>query len=286
MQPLVSVLMTSFNREKYIAEAIESVLASTYNDFELIIVDDCSKDQTVKIANSYAEGDSRVKIYQNLENLTQWPNRNKAANLAKGKYIKYLDSDDAIYDWGLGYCVEIMEKYPDAAIGLVSKNPDLKQEYYSSKDAIQTNFFKRSILNIGPSGTILRRDAFEKVGFYDPQYGVPSDMYFNLKMASAYPVVLLQKDFFFYRIHDEREYNNRYSYLMNDYKYLTDALQLPGFQLTEDQKKVILDHAQKSFVQQFLIYIKNTGQVAKALKAISYSGIGITGFIKGILKNF
>ena len=74
---LVSVLMTSFNREKYIAEAIESVLASTYKDFELIIVDDCSKDNTVGIAKKYEELDSRVKVYINEVNLGDYPNRNK-----------------------------------------------------------------------------------------------------------------------------------------------------------------------------------------------------------------
>lgn len=64
-QPLLSVLMTAFNREKYIAEAIESVLASTYTNFELIIVDDCSKDNTVNIAKSYEQKDQRVKVYIN-----------------------------------------------------------------------------------------------------------------------------------------------------------------------------------------------------------------------------
>ena len=54
-QPLVSILMTAYNREKYIAEAIESVLASTYKNFELIIVDDCSKDGTVAIAKTYQQ---------------------------------------------------------------------------------------------------------------------------------------------------------------------------------------------------------------------------------------
>ena len=61
--------MTSYNREKYIAQAIESVLASTYKDFELIIVDDCSKDNTVGIAKKYEELDSRVKVYVNEFNL-------------------------------------------------------------------------------------------------------------------------------------------------------------------------------------------------------------------------
>ena len=61
-KPLVSVLMTAYNREQYLAEAIESVLASTFTHFELIIADDCSTDRTVEIAKSYASRDSRVSI--------------------------------------------------------------------------------------------------------------------------------------------------------------------------------------------------------------------------------
>src|SRR6186713_1635409 len=100
-QPLVSVLMTSYNREKYISDAIESVLASTYVNFEVIVVDDCSKDRTVELARSYAERDSRIKIYENEKNLGDYPNRNRAATYAKGKYLKYIDADDYIYPWGL-----------------------------------------------------------------------------------------------------------------------------------------------------------------------------------------
>ena len=89
--PLVSVLMTAWNRQEFIAEAIESVLASTYNNFELIIVDDCSTDNTVAIARTYQEQDTRIKIFQNEKNLGDYPNRNKAVSYASGKYIKYLD---------------------------------------------------------------------------------------------------------------------------------------------------------------------------------------------------
>ena len=82
IDPLVSLLMTAFNREKYIAEAIESVLASTYTNFELIVVDDCSKDATVEIARKYEKQDERIKVYINEINLGQFPNRNKAAEYA------------------------------------------------------------------------------------------------------------------------------------------------------------------------------------------------------------
>src|SRR5438309_1057271 len=99
--PLVSILMTSYNRERYIAEAIESALKSTYTEFELIIVDDGSKDRTVEIARSFESKDKRVKVYVNEHNLGDYPNRNRAAGYATGKYIKYLDADDMIYPWGL-----------------------------------------------------------------------------------------------------------------------------------------------------------------------------------------
>ena len=88
----ISVLMTAFNREKYIGEAIESVLASTFKDFELIIVDDCSSDKTVEIAKNYENLDKRVKVFLNEKNLGDYSNRNKAASLANGKYIKYVDA--------------------------------------------------------------------------------------------------------------------------------------------------------------------------------------------------
>jgi glycosyltransferase involved in cell wall biosynthesis len=95
--PLVSVLMTAYNREKYIDEAIESVLASSYRNLELIVVDDCSKDRSVEIARTYAAKDDRVKVYVNETNLGDYPNRNRAASLARGEYIKYADSDDIMF---------------------------------------------------------------------------------------------------------------------------------------------------------------------------------------------
>ena len=86
---LVSVLMTAYNRQQYIAEAIQSVIANTYQNWELIIVDDRSNGDTVAIAKKFAEKDNRIKVYINENNLGDYPNRNKAVSLAKGKYLKY-----------------------------------------------------------------------------------------------------------------------------------------------------------------------------------------------------
>ena len=88
--PLVSILMTAYNREKYIAEAIKSVLSSTFINFELIIVDDASVDNTVAIAQTYAANDNRLKVYINEKNIGDYPNRNKAAGYATGTFITYV----------------------------------------------------------------------------------------------------------------------------------------------------------------------------------------------------
>jgi glycosyltransferase involved in cell wall biosynthesis len=276
--------MTSYNREQFIAEAIESVLSSSFVDFEFIICDDASADNTVTIAKQYEEKDKRIKVYVNEKNLGDYPNRNKAASYAKGKYIKYCDSDDKLFDWTLGYCVEIMEKYPDAGMGILKLDKNVQEEYLTPNESIYKNFFENRVLNIGPSGTILKREAFESIGLFKTEYGVPSDMYFNLKMASAFPVVLLDKVFFFYRVHDGQEFKNKYSYVCYNYKYLYDAFQLPGFPLRAEQKNYLLKKAKKSFVREFFFYIRNTGNIKKAMKAIKISGIGFSGFARGMFQ--
>jgi glycosyltransferase involved in cell wall biosynthesis len=276
--------MTAYNREKYIGEAIESVLNSTYQNFELIIVDDCSSDNTVEIIKSYAEKDTRIKVYFNEKNLGDYPNRNKAAGYARGKYIKYCDSDDKHFDWTLDYCVKMMEKYPDAGLGILNLNKDIKKVYLRPTDAINMNFFQKEILAIGPSGTILRRDAFEKIGYYKPDYGPASDMYFNLKMAAAFPIVLLDKVFFFYRVHSGQQIQDRFGYVCYNYKYLKDILAFPGFPLTMEQKSYLLKKAKRSFVNVFFGYLKQTGNVWKALKAYQISEIGMRGFLRGVFQ--
>lgn len=115
--PVVSVLMTVYNRERYLAAAIESVLNQTFRDFELIVVDDASTDRSVVIARQF-EQDSRVQVYVNDQNLGDYPNRNKAASYARGKYLKYVDADDLIYPHCLGLMVEGMDAFPEAALGI------------------------------------------------------------------------------------------------------------------------------------------------------------------------
>lgn len=93
-KPLVSVIMPSYNAEKYIKEAIESVIAQTYKNWELFVIDDGSTDRTAEIARSYAEKDSRIILHRNSHNMGTAKTRNTGIKLANGEWIATLDSDD------------------------------------------------------------------------------------------------------------------------------------------------------------------------------------------------
>lgn len=92
MSELVSIVMPNYNGAKYVKETIDSVLAQTYTNWEILFVDDCSKDDSVEIARSY--GDPRIRILQNETNGGAATSRNYALREAKGRWIAFLDSDD------------------------------------------------------------------------------------------------------------------------------------------------------------------------------------------------
>jgi glycosyltransferase involved in cell wall biosynthesis len=204
-QPLVSVLMTAYNREKYIADSIESVLASTYINFELIIVDDCSTDNTVAIVKSYEAKDSRVRVYVNEVNLTDYVNRNKAASYANGKYIKYVDSDDLIYFHCLEVMVRFMEQCPEAGFGLgTNRENKIMPFILSPKEIYLSHFTGARHFDRGPLGAIIKRKVFNDIGGFSGARFI-GDLELWIKLSRYYNMAVLPNDLFYYRTHIDSE---------------------------------------------------------------------------------
>ena len=94
MDELVSIIMPNYNCSLFLREALESVLTQTYRNWELIFVDDCSTDDSVSLVKSVCKNDSRIRIYENQKNMGAAFCRNRAIQVASGKWIAFLDSDD------------------------------------------------------------------------------------------------------------------------------------------------------------------------------------------------
>lgn len=275
--------MTSYNREQYIKEAIESVLASTYKNFELIIVDDGSTDQTVAIARSYADRDERIQVYINEKNLGDYPNRNQAAAYASGEFIMYVDSDDKILPDGFERCIRAMQQFPSAGFGMQYKVAEGEVFYMEAPAAIRRNFFESPFLTIGPGGTILRRHFFEQIGKYPVEYGPANDMYFNLKATAAGGVVLLPFVFNFYRIHEGQEINNKYSYLYNNYNYLKAALQELPLPVSGKESRWLMNKNRRRFLVNLFRYFTQTRNLTKTMEARKKASFGWRDAFRGLI---
>lgn len=107
---LVSIIMPSYNCGKYVEETILSVQAQTFKNWEIVFVDDCSNDETIRIVNALREQDTRIRLYQNKGNLGAAVSRNYALQEARGRWIAFLDSDDLWEPTKLEKQVRFMEE--------------------------------------------------------------------------------------------------------------------------------------------------------------------------------
>ncbi|MEO8577309.1 MAG: glycosyltransferase family 2 protein [Gemmatimonadales bacterium] len=205
-QPMVSVIITVFNRQEFIAEAIESVLGQTWRNLEILIVDDCSTDRSYAIAERYLS-DPRVRLFRNDTNLGQFPNRNRAAGLAAGEFLKFHDSDDVMYPHCIGFMATQLVAEPTAALALTASRsweggpvPML----LSPELAFEREFLGIGLFNGGPANALFRKSPFIEHGGFD-DIGAASDHLFWLRYLAVHSVLLVNADLFFYRRHQGQE---------------------------------------------------------------------------------
>lgn len=263
--PLVSVLITAYNREKYIAEAIESVIVSTYQNWELIIVDDGSKDKTVEIAKSYEVKDNRIKVYINEINLGDYPNRNKAASYAKGKYLKYVDADDLIYPHGLELLVFYMERFPDTGYGLCSlpQDDDLIYPYsLSPQEAYYRHYFSNKwIFHKAPLSSIIKKETFDKVGGFTGKQHLGDFEMWNI-LSKTQKVVLMPSGIVWHRTHDEQQNTDNATNPAVNLKYIIlekEILNSPDCPLSEKDKQTAIKKAKRKQARYILRHLKSHG---------------------------
>jgi glycosyltransferase involved in cell wall biosynthesis len=186
-KPLVSVVMPAYNVEKYIGEAIESILNQTFKDFEFIILDDCSKDKTLELINKYADMDSRIVVMRNDENLKLARTLNKGFAAAQGKYVARMDADDCSLPERLAKQVDYLEQNPKVGVlggYMLIMNQDGiikgKRKYHATDENIRKHLFRYS--PFCHPAIMIRKDIFDKTQGYIHEYNPAEDydLYFQL----------------------------------------------------------------------------------------------------------
>ena len=191
--PLISVILPTFNRGWILKEAVDSVLAQEFEDFELIVVDDGSTDNTRELLMGYS--DSLRVMYQ--QNAGVSAARNRGIREATGGYIAFLDSDDLWLPKKLSIQTAFFKDKPDARVcqteeiwirNGVRVNP--KKRHRRDSGII----FERSVhlCLVSPSAVMIRRDLFDQVGLFDESIPACEDYDLWLRIGSRYPVYLIE----------------------------------------------------------------------------------------------
>jgi len=211
MKPLISICMPNYNYEHYIKEAIESILSQTYSNFELIIVDDASTDNSAEIIKSF--NDPRIKLYQNTSNIFMFPTINKAIKQAKGDIIAVIHSDDLYEKTFLEEIVKAYNDYPDKKVFISGVNFYHSESNYKIpwhpyktggiKSQKEVLLVLATYNNIGNGVNVaIQKDCINKVGFFTETFKYIGDYDYWLRLAEEYDFVYIPKILANYRIHD------------------------------------------------------------------------------------
>jgi glycosyltransferase involved in cell wall biosynthesis len=284
--PKVSVLMPMFNSEKYIGMAVESILNQTFKDFELIILNDGSTDNSKKIVESYS--DSRIILIENTQNQGLARTRNRLISEAKGAFLAWLDSDDIALPQRLQIQVDFLEKNPNHALvaswaRIIGSNNlptgNFVKSYIPNTDLSALLLFVNYIVQ---SSVMLRRNLLPDE-HYNLDFPPTEDYELWVRIAKKHPIAILNDILVDYRVHD-----SNISFTQNDRAMRTVKMnhqrQLEDLGINPTMQEIDLHYAlsfgngetfDKDFIEKaeaWLLKIREHNQIIKIYdpKALNY----------------
>ncbi len=205
----ISVVMPVYNAERYVAEAVESILAQTFRDLELLVFDDGSTDRSLEILQTYADRDDRVRVFAKPHRgYVPW--LNEGLRIARGEFIARMDADDVSFPQRFARQVEYLRRQPDCvAIGcdLLMIDPDgdplCKVTHDVEHEAIEADLLNGEFDVISHPTCMMRRSALVAVGGYRDKYETVEDFDLWLRLAEHGRLANLPEVLFQYRQHHE-----------------------------------------------------------------------------------
>ncbi len=197
---MVSIVLPVYNGEKYLALSIQSILKQTYEDWELIIVNDCSTDSSLHIAEKYAEQDARIRIISNAENKRVARSLNIGFEQAKGQYFTWTSDDNLYEEHALEKMVDYLEKHSESFFVYADMNLiDEKGNIIANTSNSCQNIFLCSCVG---ACFLYRREVTETVGGYNPEVVYVDDYEYWLRVSLKYELHRIPELLYQYRCHD------------------------------------------------------------------------------------
>ena len=235
MKSFISVCIPTYNGQKYLKETLDSVFIQTYKDFEIVIVDDQSTDDTYALALEYAQKDNRIRLFRNETNLGLVGNWNRCVEIAQGEWIKFVFQDDLItHD-----CLEKMmaSVKDDDTIIFCSRNfifddtiPESKKQWFLNHAQLITDLFLNLshispetyseivLQNIGlnivgePTVVMLHRSAFHRFGLFDPNLIQLVDHEYWTRIATNVGITYIPEVLATFRVHANATTTRNYQF--------------------------------------------------------------------------
>lgn len=204
--PLVSVIIPSYNHEKFVGECIQSVLNQTFQDFEIIITDDASTDRTVEIIEQF--NDPRIKLFKHSINQGVSITANNCILHTSGKYIAWLSTDDAWYPEKLEVQVQYLDKHPeigavfgkvdwiDSSGNLITDNSFPYLNVFNVKNRTRAEWLRHFFLTgncLSLPSSLVRKECFDEVGRFNPFYTKILDLDLWIRLCFKYDIAILDQ---------------------------------------------------------------------------------------------
>jgi len=207
--PEFSAVISAYNKDEFIGKTIESVLKQTCQDFELIVIDDGSTDNTRNIVCAYT--DARIRYFHQPHSGLPAVSRNKSMSFSRGKYIAFLDGDDIWVKNKLEKCHKALEESPDAKLvchneAIMHGGRILRRTSYGP---YVTDMYKKLILEgncLHPSAVAIHRDVYFRDGFRfseEKKLFAIEDYEFWIRLSKAYPFLYIPDVLAYYRVNDK-----------------------------------------------------------------------------------
>lgn len=253
----ISVIIPVFNVECFLERCIDSILAQTLNDIEIICIDDCSTDNSFEIISKYAGQDSRLRVYQNKKNIGQGLTRNRGIDLANGEYIAFVDSDDWIESdmYESMYAVTYLKKYDLICCNLIydfpngiSEAPIMPESKLIDLDFLINESIAPSIKlfsSNSPCDKLYKREYLQKLElkFESERIFLYEDKLFNLTLFSSNPsFFFVPKVLYHYSIRHGSTMTSYKADLVSKYFIMYDKIMMLLF-----DKNMINNEVQKRF---------------------------------------